>query len=236
MLNVFVTPGEVFEELKASPVKIANWIVPVVLLTIVGWIGLWLAFSQPTVRYQLQQMTEKAMQKQLAHMSEADADRIRQYGEVGIKINAALMPVFLAWVTPFWWGLVVWLLGKFVFKANFSYLKALEANGLIAMIMTLDAVIRTLLIIVTGSMFAAPSLILLVKDFDPQNLVHSLLGLVNIMIFWSLAVRAIALARLSGGSTVKAAVWVFGIWFAYMGAIIGIGHAVQVVMARVQGR
>ena len=37
------------------------------------------------------------------------------------------------------------------------------------------------------------------------------------MTFWLLAVRAMGLARLSGVSFIKAALWVFGIWAAYTG-------------------
>ena len=74
-----------------------------------------------------------------------------------------------------------------------------------------------------GNLYAAPGLMLLVKDFDPQNTVHALLAIVNVMTFWVLAVRAIGLARLSGASFAKAAAWVFGIWAAYTGFFIGLG-------------
>jgi len=63
---------------------------------------------------------------------------------------------------------------------------------------------------------------LLVKEFNPQNPVHMLLGLVNVMTFWLLAVRSIGLARLSGASMLKSALWVFGIWGAYTGFFIGL--------------
>ena len=78
-----------------------------------------------------------------------------------------------------------------------------------------------------GNIYAAPGLMLLVKDFDPQNTVHGLLGILNVMTFWVLAVRAIGLARLSGASFAKAAAWVFGIWAAYTGFFIGLGPAGQ---------
>lgn len=34
-LNVFVTPGEVFEEVKASPPASSNWLVPLLLSCLV---------------------------------------------------------------------------------------------------------------------------------------------------------------------------------------------------------
>jgi hypothetical protein len=84
---------------------------------------------------------------------------------------------------------------------------------------------------VTGNLFASPSLALAVKDFDPQNTLHGLCALVNVMLFWALLVRAIGLARLSGASAGKAAVWVFGIWAAYTGILFGLGAALRAIFA-----
>ena len=92
-----------------------------------------------------------------------------------------------------------------------------------------------LLILGLGNLYASPSLMLLVKDFDPQNTVHGLLAIVNVMTFWLLAVRAVGLARLSGVSFAKAALWVFGIWAAYTGFLTGLGLLVQMAVKRASG-
>jgi hypothetical protein len=97
------------------------------------------------------------------------------------------------------------------------------------MVLVLDALVRTLLVLVTGNLFATPSLALTVKEFDPQNTVHSLLSLVNVMVFWVLLVRSIGLSRLSGASLGKAAAWVFGIWMAYTSLLIGISAGARAV-------
>ena len=91
---------------------------------------------------------------------------------------------------------------------------------------------KTLLILTMDNPFASPSLALLVKEFDPQNPVHGLLGVVNVMTFWVLAVRSIGLARLSGALFGKSAMWVFGIWASYTGVMVGLGAAVQAIFHR----
>ena len=106
-------------------------------------------------------------------------------------------------------------------------MKAVEVAGLSNMILALSVIVKTLLILITGNLFASPSLALMVKDFDPQNSVHSLLAMMNVMVFWLLTVRSIGLARLSGASVGKAAVWIFGIWIAFTGTLIGLGAAVR---------
>src|SRR5208283_4919551 len=116
-----------------------------------------------------------------------------------------------------------------------SYMKALEVAGLGNMIGVLGAVLRVLLVIVSGNLFASPSLMLVVKDFDPQNPVHGLLAAVNVMTFWALAVWALGLARLSGASYAKAAAWVFGIWAGLTGLMIGFAFAAQALGNRLGG-
>ena len=97
------------------------------------------------------------------------------------------------------------------------------------MIGVLDAIVRTLMIVALGNLFANPGPVLLVKDFDSANTVHSILATLNLMTFWGLAVKSVGLAKLSGASFARAAVWVFGLWAAVTGLMIGIGLAAQSV-------
>ena len=238
MLNVFATPGDVFQEVETTSVSTANWLVPAVILLLVSWTASGLIFSQDSIRHQLSEITDQAIQKRVesAHLSEQQAEQARAMGEkwagISSKIGAALIPVFGGFTSPFIWGLIVWLVGAKGLKGNFSYMKAVEVVGLANMIGVLEVIVRTLLIVGMGNLYAAPSLALLVKEFDPQNPVHSLLAVVNVMTFWLLAVRAIGLARLSGASFAKAALWVFGIWAAYTGFLVGLGVLAQAAFKR----
>jgi len=131
--------------------------------------------------------------------------------------------------------LVLWLVGSKIHKGTFSYMKAVEVVGLGNVVGVLDAVVRTLLILAMGNLFAAPSLALLVKEFNPQNPTHALIGLANIMTIWLLAVRSIGLARLANISLAKAIAWIFGIWLAYSGFFIAVGALTQMAAKRAAG-
>ena len=104
-----------------------------------------------------------------------------------------------------------------------------------SMISVLEAIVRTLLILVTGNMFASLSPMLLIKDFDAQNTLHSLALLVNPLVFWLLSVRAIGLARVTGRSFMKAAIWVFGLWCGYTGFMWALGRLGQMMGERMGG-
>lgn len=229
LLNVFAIPGEVFEEVRATAASTANWLVPALLLIAISWIGATLVLSQDSIRQQLNELTDKSIEQQVSknRMSEAQADKAREIGQITTKVGMIAGPVFIALATPFWWGLILWLAGAKVMKAGFPYGKAVETAGLANMIAVLDALVRTLLILVTGNLFAAPSLAMLLKNYDPQNTLHSLLALGNLMMFWLLAIRAIGLARLARVSFARAAAWVFGIWAAYTSLVLALGLGIK---------
>lgn len=237
LANVLATPGNVFDEVKAAPPCTANWLTPALLLIAVSWVAVWGIFSQEPIKRQLTETADKAVsqavekQVRAGHISQADADRAREagakWGVIGAEVNAAVGPVLLAFASPFWTGLVFWLLGAQLFKGGFSYMKAVEVAGLTNVIAVLAAVVKSLLVIGLGNIFAAPSLALLVKDFDPQNTGHVVLSLVNPFTFWVLLVRSLGLSKLSGASFVKCALWIFGIWATLVGAGIGIGAALR---------
>ncbi len=229
LLNVFAIPSDVFDEVKTTGSSAGNWLVPALLLIAASWLGAWLIFSQPSIQQQLNEMTAQAIDKQVEQgkLTEAQAEQARQVGQISVKVAPYVMPVPVAFITPFGWGLILWLVGTKALKGNFPFLKAVEVAGLANAIAVLEAIVRTLLVVGLGNLFASPSPALLVKEFDPKNTAHSLLALANVMMFWLLIVRSIGLARLSGAPLLKAAAWVFGIWATYTGLLLGVGLAVR---------
>ena len=241
LLNVFATPGDVFEEVRSSPERTSNWLVPALILIVVSWAAGLLIFSQPAIKQQISDITQQSIERQIdsGHMGEQQAEQARAAGEkwalIVAQIFAVLGPVLGGFVMPFLWGLFVWLLGAQFFKGHFSYMKAVEIVGLCNMILVLETIVRTLLIVGLGNLYAAPGLVLLVNQFDPQNTWHKVLAAVNVMTLWVLAVRGIGLARLSGASLAKSIVWVFAIWAAYTGFFIGIGALMQAGVKQITG-
>lgn len=229
VLNVVAIPGDVFADVKAGPASTANWLVPTLLLILTSWVAAWLIFSQESVKQQIREMTDKALQKQVEQgkLTEAQADQARNVAGISAQVGAYAGPVFAAVVSPFFWGLIVWGVGTRKFKGHFPYMKAVEVCGLANVIGILDVAVRTLLVIGLANPLASPSLSLLSQNPDPQSRTYALLGLVNVMTFWVLAVRAIGLARLAEVSFARAAVWVLGAWAAIMTLLFGISFGLQ---------
>src|SRR5881396_1322326 len=99
LMNVFAAPAEVFEEIKAAPVSTANWLVPALLIIVVGWIAAWVIFSQESFLHQVTEIADKAIEKQIekSHMPKEQAEAARQVGQkwtgISTKISAVAGPV-----------------------------------------------------------------------------------------------------------------------------------------------
>ena len=230
MANVFATPGEVFDEVKNAPPSVANWLVPAVLLALVGILYSLVLFSQPSIQQQIREQQEQAIEKQVkdGKITQAQADQAQAAlekfsGPAMMKVFGSFGAVIGSFVKILWWGLVIWALARWFLKARFPYLRAVEVAGLAAMISVLGALVSLLLAVTMGNMFATPSLALLVDEFSATNKIHLLLGAVNFFNLWLVAVLAVGLARLSGVSFGKAALILFGFWTALELALIFAG-------------
>ena len=230
LLNVFAAPGEVFDEIKAAPPSVANWLVPVIIYAVVGAISVCIMFAQPAIQQTVHDQQVKAMDKlvQQGKLTQAQEDQALQamekfMGPTMLAIFGSVGIVIYSFVSLFGWALVLWLLGRWLLKARFDYLKAVETAGLSSIIIVLGMVIGTLLATILGRLYATPSLGLLVSDFDPKNRAHLLLGAVNVIYLWHTGVLAIGLAKVSGAPTAKVAAVVFGFWVLIELLLIAIG-------------
>ena len=239
LANVFAAPGDVFEEVKSSAPSVGNWLAPALLLAFAGMISTLVIFSQPEIVQTIHEQQQKAFDKQVAagKMTQAQADQAAAMAEkfsgpTMMKIFGSAGAAVFSFISLFWWAFLLWLIARLFLKVPIGYMKVLEVAGLATMIAVLAAVVKTLLIVVTGNLYAAPSLVLLVKHFDPRNPVHNLLALFNVMTFWLLAVRSVGLTKLTGARTVKTSVAVVGVWMVMTGLALGFSLAVQAVFAK----
>jgi hypothetical protein len=233
LANVFVAPGEVFEELKTSPPRAANWLVPVLLACLVGVVYCVTIFSTESLAQQMHEMRVKALQQKI------DAGKMpREQGQQAIEaldrfMTPTLMSILgsfsaavISFAALFVSALIVWLIGKLAFKAEFTYLKAMEVCGLASMIGVLGVVVQTLLVLGFGKLTVSPGPALLIQDFDPKNLWHQMASMLSLITFWQVGVGAAGLAKLGGISWAKAAGWLYGLWAA---VVLGYGLVIWAV-------
>jgi len=228
LMNVFAAPGEVFDEVKATPTTVMNWLAPAILAAVAGVVATLVIFSQPTILRQVREEQEKAMQQQVeaGKMTQQQADRsleaMGKFTGPMMKIAGSAGAVVMSFARLFWWGLVLWLIAKWALKADIRYMKAVEIAGLSSLIITLGAIVELLLGVLLGKMIATVSPALFLKEFDPTSRVHFMLGAVNLFKLWAMVVLSLGLARLTGVPWGKATLLMLIYWAVFTLMLIGL--------------
>ena len=83
LMNVIAAPGDVFDEIKATPPHVANWLIPVLIYAVAGVISICILFAQPAIRQTIHDQQVKALDKQvqLGKMTQAQEDQALQVME-----------------------------------------------------------------------------------------------------------------------------------------------------------
>lgn len=234
LLNIFATPGEVFEDVRKSKPTVSNWLVPSLIMAVLGIIATFVILSQPAIiqhiREQQQAYFDKSVQS--GKMTQAQADRTldamqKFSGPAIMKITGSIASVAGSFIAVFWWAFLLWLIGRLCLKAPVGFLKMAEVSGLASVIMSLEVVVKLLLAVSLSNPAASPSLALLLKDPQPGTALFTLFSFLDIMTFWVLAVRAIGLSKFAGVSFGKAALWILGVWFLEVSALTGFQATMQ---------
>jgi hypothetical protein len=232
LLNVFATPGEVFEDVKISRPCTSNWLVPMVLSAIIGAFSAVVIFSQPSIQQELREKQDRLFDNQVkaGKLKKEDADKAREMAEkftgpTVMKVAGACGALVAAAVRILWWARVLKLLANWFLKQQLVYGKCVETAGLAIMIGVLGSIVTLLLILNFSRMSATPSLALVIPNFDVTRKSHLLLGAVNVFSFWTVVVMSMGLSRLAGVPFFRAAplVWTFWVLQELFFIMVGLG-------------
>jgi hypothetical protein len=212
MLNIFVCPGEVFDEVIGSAPALENWRVPTLLVCLAGMIQVFLVPGEPAV-VALRQISAGAQVSDVQALELAGAQ----------PLMSSLTVCMAAWVGTIWAAIVLWCIGRVILKVRFSFLKTLEIVGLSGITLVLGTVFTVLLVAATGNSAAHPSLSLIAEKMDLAPGLRRVLDVINFFHLWTATVLAGGLSRLAGVSFKEAAFWVFGYWIAARSLLILLG-------------
>ncbi len=222
LTNVIAAPGEVFEEIKNTPVRTSNWLVPMLLSCIVTALYIGVAFSQPAILRGMQDQRQQAMQKQVSagKMTQAQADQASAMTEKfmtptimtifggGAAVLAAVCGLFLMAVGA-------WLALKWCAGATLDYMKVVEVCGLALVIDVPQKILRMLLVLWKENLLATASPTLFLANPSTTHRPDVLLSMFDVVDFWWLGVLSLGLCKVASISYRTAAFIVFGIWFGF---------------------
>ena len=214
LIDMFASPGEVFDEVVAAPPRFANWLVPTLLVALASLFLLHASSNESVsittasqvVEVQSTTLDSAAVQ---AEPSSVDSQRL-----------SALATCAGAFAGTFWSAFLLWFIGRAFLRTRFSYLKTVEVVALAGIIVALGAIVTALLIGISGDPATRPALSFFARHLPATNPVRLILDLLNFFHLWTITVLAIGLSRLSGVSFKESAFWVFGYWLVARLALI----------------
>ncbi len=219
LMNVFSSPGEAFQGLRESESRATLWLIPLILMILLASISTYVALSNDTLKNQVLESRDRAIQKQVdaGKMTQEQADRqktaMESMGGMFVAIGIVTNVIFIT-VGLFAAGLFLWLAGKLALKSTAGYGKHLELYGISCWIGLLGGIVTLLMIVGLNSIYASPGAGLAVyASFDPLSTTHKILAALNIFSVWQAVVIGIGLGKLSDKSStlgigVALALWV----------------------------
>jgi hypothetical protein len=222
LTNVIASPGEVFSEVKNSPVRASNWLVPLLLACIGTTIYIFMAFSQPAVLQGMAEQRQAAMQKKVASggITQAQADQATAMTEkfltpTMLKFFGAGAAVIGMIGGLFLMALVLWFGLKLCRGVGINYMKVVEIYGLSLVIDVPQKLLRILLVSWKGNLLATASPTLFMANPNAANKSDVFLSMIDVVDIWWLAVLSLGLSKAASVSYRTAALITFVVWYGF---------------------
>lgn len=218
-IGIITEPENTYENVRrVGPVK-TDWVVPLLVLTLVIAIATFVRMSNPALREKIRQQQQEVFDKQVAQgkMTQQDADRASEMVEKMGPLQAVFSVVGVLIFVPLVFLIVAvfyWLILKFGMKGAFTYGAFLGVYGLTAYFGAIDQLLALILSLVTGNLAASVSPALLMKA-DITSPAFKLANALNPITIWSMWVLGIGVAKVGGIAKAKAYGVVFGLWLVW---------------------
>jgi len=206
LLDMLVSPGDVFDEVLAAPPRLVNWLLPTLLVALTSLFLLRAASDETASVPGPSQALDS--QPQIVNSSAAQAEP----GSADWQRVSALATCAAAFAGTFWSAFLLWFIGHAFLRTRFSYMKAVEVVALTGSIVALGAIVTALLIGASGNPAARPALSFFAPRLPSDDPVRLVLDILNFFHLWTTTVLAIGLSRLSGVTLKESVFWVFGYW------------------------
>ncbi len=228
IVGIFTEPSNIFSKIKARGVKTIDWLLPILVFSIVVSIINFFSLNDPEIRMQIQEkqmerieknfktlvdngtMTQEQADRQLDKIS-SNMDEQFEKGKWIQFISTILVTFVLVLILAGFFFLVT----KFGFKGSGTYKDALVAYGLPYYILTIGYIIVGLLMFLLGKPLNSLSLAALM-NIDSSTLTGVLLAKLDIIGIWFYALIGIGFAKMFNVESVtKVVAWVYIIWIGF---------------------
>jgi hypothetical protein len=220
VVGVITEPGAVFESIKKFPVKVTDWLIPVLIMIVFIIASQLIQMANPAIKSELRQKQIATLQKYVDEgkmpaeqfdKAIEGMDKMQSFQLIGTFVG---VPIGTFFVLAFM-ALIYWLIGKFGLKGEPKYGHVFVLMGLTSVFSIIEVIITLIISILMGKFNAAPNLSLVFSSINSGPM-FSILKSIDPISIWSMIVVGIGLAKLSSSTTIKSLYWVIGLWIIYI--------------------
>ena len=218
-IGIITEPAAVFDNIKQAGHRTSDWIIPLLVMTIIVAIGTYIKMSSPTMIEQMRQQTEERFDKMVAEgkmtpeQRDQGIEQMEKFGGLTAVFSVVGVLIFVP-VVVFFIASIYWSVIKFGFKSTVTYGLLLSAYGLPLYFGAIDQLLTTLISLVTKNMFTSISPAIFMKP-DIQSSTFKLMSAINPFTIWAMYVTGIGFSKVADISKEKAFGLVFGLWIAW---------------------
>lgn len=218
LVGIFTEPAETFKTIARFNPRTVDWLVPLLILSIVSVVAFGLQMSDSQVEYEFIEKQMPRVEEQLQSaidsgaLTEEQADTQRGFARKTIVISTYAAKFFIPWFMTLISGLIYMVIAKFAFGGKGTYVGSLVSLSLPGYILTLSAIATAILTLATGVFYQSVNLSELMS-MDQETMVGKVLMLVDPFMIWYFGIVSVAYAKIFGGKgTASYAIVVFGFW------------------------
>jgi len=228
MVGLFSEPATIFEKIAQAPIKVVDWLLPVIVLIVVVSLSTVILQSNPQIKYEMVEKQTAAMEKTMEEyvnsgaMTQERADeqieRTREMMNkggiamlipqlIGIPIVAFL--VFFV-ISGFFYGV-----SRLILNGDGTFSNSMVAYGLPFYIAAVQSILILIVAMLMNKLVTDLSIATFL-DIDKQEIVGFLLSKVDIISIWFYVVVGIAYAKMfKSENTAKYVGTIIGLWLGF---------------------
>ena len=208
LVSLFTEPSKLFSNMSKFGVKTSDWIIPVIVMTLLAMTVQIVIMQNPALKQQVINEQMERFELQLNQMVEsgqftqAQADEQLEiiYDKIGTQMDSALpISLFAIGAASFIFFFIISgiyiLTMKYLPKSNGSYKEGLSAYGLPHYIMALQLIVTIILIIVNNDVKAGPDAAKIL-GYDTKEFTGYILSYIDPLKIWFYVVVGVAFAKL----------------------------------------
>lgn len=232
LIGVITSPSETFSSIAKFPLKVADWIIPVIFIISIASLSIILLNSNPEIKNDMLEKQLAALEESFAKAIEDGdmtqetanqqydrfAERMESSGGLGYiyQIIGVVFFTFLIFIIV---SGIFYLISKFALKGDGNYMASLVAYGLPQYIIVLQIIVIMIASLYSNKLITATSLAT-VLNMEPTDLTGFIVSKIDPFRIWFYAVISIGYAKMfKSENTTKYFIAVFGLWLGFSLAV-----------------